>query len=519
MTSRFFGEEAVSDFAAQWCMHQRVAAAVFHGLREWFGVNAGQSVDRLPLGLRVDGMTRALKRIVASQVALLGGALPKGARNALLAWGLHEVCTQHGVGVHDPFGLLLWETIHSLFVKSIFALESQEGCIAGPYSLLEAAKPYAGMCELIVKECVGMCGSGSPHEQMGVVGERFVWRLLHVGGALPCGYNSVHLAFAVMKAAEDASMHCRECRALLHLGCISTLRISTMEYGGVPRVKLLKSAKSFRRAAATFVQYAGLMSVMRRRDEDWMEMYDFLTTMMDRAEPSAGGIGCLMLEIQRQLPPDARRSKTGTVLWRLFHKRTAQGLFPLEVYTSAAIPEMAEALLGQAAYVCTRFRDERRRMRVLNEMVDEFCLSPEWLATVVRDVQARLPSISRSSRAAMQLWRLFQKRSGVVLFSLEEYEGAITVELARATQLRLAAAVVMCEGVSALCACSGVRPALEYAQVWLRSRRMGFDRIARQREAITAAMRLPEGVPAWHAIVPIVIAAAFQAVYAVPFVV
>ncbi len=45
-------------------------------------------------------------------------------------------------------------------------------------------------------------------------------------------YNSVHLAFVVLKAVTEASMKCPACRSLLHLECLNALkiRVSTADH-------------------------------------------------------------------------------------------------------------------------------------------------------------------------------------------------------------------------------------------------------------------------------------------------
>ena len=73
-----------------------------------------------------------------------------------------------------------------------------------------------------------------------------------------------------------------------------------------------------------------------------------------------------------------------------------------------------------------------------------------------------------------------------------------------------------CERVAALCAAEGAKPALAYAGVWLRSRLMGFGRVAQQRDAVAAALRLPNEIPGWHPVVPIIVHEAFQAAYGAP---
>jgi hypothetical protein len=520
---------SVQPFALQWHLHQHAAGAMFRGMRKWFDAHPTLTREDVSLEARVASMAKAMEGCIGVDAVFMNSMLPHGPNDTMLVMGLHEACIQHGVDFHTSFGWSLWETMHHLFGKSMFALGAPEDCRAGPFSLLEAAAPYGDMCRRILDGCEVACGRSrgpmAPTKiealtlEMTAVGERFVWGALRVGGALPRGYNSVHLGFALLKAAEErwcGSMMRPAC-GLAHMAMLCALRISALEeHTGLPRIQLLTSAKDTRLMAEAVIGCARRACL---RFGDALDHEGLLGEMLAGIKPTAPATGVLMLEVQRQLPVGARRCGSAALLWRLFHARTSQALFPLEEYEATAAwlagpTHLSGVLVDQAAFACARFRDERRRMRFLNGVVDSFGAVPEH--RLVMEVQARLPGVSRASRASMQLWRLFRQRMGLALFSADEYDETMAGEAARACCRRAGAAVAMCERVAVLCACDGVRPALDHVSAWLLSRRLGFDRVAHQRAAVAAALRLPAGVAEWHPLVPIVIAEAFLLVYSAP---
>ena len=522
--------QPVGGFALQWRLHQRAAEALFQGLLEWYN-EAG------PTQKLASQMASQLDTVFLFDARFLQAMIPTGFSPAKLVLGLHELLVARGMGTGNVFAWLLFRTMYHLFEKSVFSFGAFWEDPAAPrasYGLLEAAEPYRAMCRAVVLECERACPTDLDVELLKVrvpaVSELIQREALLAGGGAEGGYNSAHASFALLRAGEErwGASAATLPSMIYQLGCTCALGFGPMDkYGGLPMAQLTERIKDAKSLSYCLIQEVVAIRSRCRSPRRCAQAVARAVEIVGRAGPIRG----TMMEVQRRVsyPPRAgrisRTSEEAVLLWLAFYQRTGEPLFhspECEAMFSAhagqvgATDAMAQGPEGVADFMvraardaCFRYKDPRKLEGAMDLAMEVADVSSFPVNDVVSLVRHR---VHFGTRAGMLLFRMFQQADAEPLCPQADHDAVLD----KGAQLREEKAVRMCERVAALYASSGVRPALVYARAWLHSRRMGFDRVAHQRAAITAAMRLPEGVPDWHPGVPIAIAEAFRSVYRSP---